>query len=254
MALLRRKSPPTVPLAGGVWLNPRIGKQVSAEAVVDLSALGLDHIESDPDTLRIGPMATLAEVAANRTCQKLANGLLAQTARKDAPLNVRNAATVGGTVVVAPVDSEFVLALLALKAEVVVQSGEIRLWDLAEFLENPAAALNGGIITGIHLALPLKSAGGLARVARTPGDHPIVAAIAVIEKENECRIAVGGMSTRPLVVAINRPQELEGSLSGALRGTEPYSDFRGSADYRQEMGQVLAKRALETALTNWNRG
>ena len=35
LALLKRKSPRTVPLAGGAWLNPRIGKEVPAEAVVD---------------------------------------------------------------------------------------------------------------------------------------------------------------------------------------------------------------------------
>ena len=29
----------TVPLAGGTWLNPRIGKEVQAEAVVDLERI-----------------------------------------------------------------------------------------------------------------------------------------------------------------------------------------------------------------------
>jgi CO/xanthine dehydrogenase FAD-binding subunit len=144
LALLKRKSPRTVPLAGGTWLNPRIGKEVSAEAVVDLSGLGLDQIERDADTLRLGAMVTLAAVTENETCRSLANGILAQTARRDATVNVRNAATVGGTIVVAPVDSELILALLALAAELSVQSEEITTWSLYQFLADPVAALNRG--------------------------------------------------------------------------------------------------------------
>ncbi|MCK4832442.1 MAG: FAD binding domain-containing protein, partial [Anaerolineales bacterium] len=125
LALLQRKSLPTVLLAGGTWLTPRLGKEVQAGAVVDLSGLGLDGIERDPDTLRLGPMATLAEVTRDDTCRSLASGILARTAKRDATVNVRNAATVGGTVVVAPADSEFILALLALAAELAVRSNGI---------------------------------------------------------------------------------------------------------------------------------
>lgn len=55
LALLRRGGPYTVPLAGGDWLNPSLGKEVPAGAVVGLSGPGLDQIERDPDTLRLGP-------------------------------------------------------------------------------------------------------------------------------------------------------------------------------------------------------
>ena len=48
LTLLRRKSPPTVPLAGGVWLNPRIGKQVSAQAVYFRRGATLVRVFLDP--------------------------------------------------------------------------------------------------------------------------------------------------------------------------------------------------------------
>jgi len=262
LALLKRKSPHTVPLAGGTWLNPRIGKEVSAEAVVDLSGLGLDQIERDADTLRLGAMVTLAAVTENEACRSLANGILAQTARRDATVNVRNAATVGGTIVVAPVDSELILALLALAAELSVQSEEITTWSLYQFLADPVAALNGGLVTQVRLPLPLRAAGGLARVTRTPSDHPIVAAVAVIAEDADAmRVALGSVARRPLLVeldpamrdASSRLEAVEEAVAQVLATAEPYADFRGTADYRRAMGALMAKRALEQAVVNCNK-
>jgi putative selenate reductase FAD-binding subunit len=246
LALLKRTSPRTVPLAGGTWLNPRLGKEVPAEAVVDLSGLGLDQIQRDADTLFLGPMVTLAAVTEDETCRSLADGILAQTARRDATVNVRNAATVGGTVVVAPVDSEFILALLALGAELIVGSDEVATWPLYQFLTDPVAALNGGLLTQVRIHLPLRASGGLARVARTPSDHPIVAAVAVIADDADAmRIALGGVAPRPLLIEFDRPEAAEDAVAQAIAAAEPYADLRGTADYRREMGVLMAKRALK---------
>ncbi len=251
LAFLKRKNPRTVPLAGGTWLNPRIGKEVSAQAqaVVDLSALGLDQIERDGDTLRLGAMATLAAVTEDETCCSLADGILAQTARRDATVNVRNAATVGGTVVVAPIDSEFILALLTLGAELDVQSTKTTTWPLQQFLADPVAALDGGLVTQIRIPLPARAAGGLAHVVRTPADHPIVAAVAVAAEEPDgIRIVLGGVASQPLVIEFDRPEAAEEATAQAIAAAEPYTDFRGTADYRRAMGALMAKRALEQAL------
>jgi CO/xanthine dehydrogenase FAD-binding subunit len=264
LALLRRESPRTVPLAGGTWLNPRIGTEVQANAVIDLSGLGLDHIERHADTLRLGPMATLATVTEDETCRSLANGILAQTARRDAAVNVRNAATVGGTVVVAPVDSEFILALLALAAELDIRSAQSEqtvTQSLDRFLADPVAALDGGLVTQVRLHLPQRATGGLARVGRTPSDHPIVAAVAVVTGDMPAaRIALGGVTLRSLVVELKPAQPDAGSLLGqeaavtqAIATAEPYADFRGTAEYRRAMGALMAVRALEQAVTNYER-
>jgi CO/xanthine dehydrogenase FAD-binding subunit len=285
LALLKRKSPRTIPLAGGTWLNPRIDKEGLAEAVVDLSGLGLDRIERDADALLLGAMATLAAVTEDESCRSLADGILAQTARRDAVLNVRNAATVGGTVVVAPSDSEFILALLALNAQVSVQSKELDTWPLSQFLTDPAAALDyhqgsstldyhqgsstldyhqgsstlddnqgsstldGGLVTQVQISLPLPAAAGLARVAYTLSDHPIVAAVAVVI-EDSSRIALGGVAARPLVVELDTgsgSEAAQDAVAQAIAEAEQYADFRGSADYRRAMGILMAKRALQRA-------
>ena len=263
--LLRRKDPPTVPLAGGSWLNPRLGREVPAEAVVDLGALPLAGIERDVDTLRLGAMTTLAEVVADQTCRSLADGILAAAARRDATVNVRNAATVGGTLVVAPVDAEFVLALVALGAEIVLQraGGGQRLMAAADLMSAPdrRAAVEGGLITHVLIQIPLQAAGGAARVARTPSDHPIVAAVAVIAEDGDAiRIALGGVAPHPLRVALDPALRRAADLveqgrqaaataieAAAIEAAAPYADFRGSAEYRREMGVLLAGRALARA-------
>lgn len=248
VALLKRVKPRTVPLAGGTWLNPRIGREVETTAVVDLSGLGLTGIERDPDTLRLGSMTTLAEVAEDEHCRGLANGVLATTAKRDGAINVRNAATVGGTVVVAPADSEFILALLALAAELTVQSEQAKWWSLARLLADRSTALEGGLVTQVRVHVPLLTAGGIARVTRTPSDHPIVAAVAVIAEDADARrVALGGVGVRPLVVAFERLSDAEEAVAEAIRSSEPYADFRGSVEYRREMGSLMARRALEQA-------
>ena len=262
LALLKRENPHTVPLAGGTWLNPRIGKEVAdcsnsaAEAVVDLSGLGLDQIERDTNVLRLGAMATLAAVVNDETCRSLSSGILAQTARRDATVNVRNAATVGGTVVVAPASSEFILALLALGAELDTQSAlsaETSTWSLHQFLADPTAALNSGLVTQVRIQLPTRASGGMARVARTPSDHPIVAAVAVIAEEpGAMRIALSGVGPGPLLVEFERAEDAEEAVAQVVAAAESWADFRGTDEYRRAMGGLMAGRAFEMALQERN--
>jgi carbon-monoxide dehydrogenase medium subunit len=204
-------------------------------------------------------MATLAAVIEDHDCHTLADGVLVHTARQDAALNVRNAATVGGTVVVAPVDSEFILALLALNAELSIYSDGIVIQPLDQFLSDPTTALVGGLIAQVRIHLPMRAAGGLARTTRTPSDHPIVAAVAVVSEsslrqgngdEGTGRIAIGGVSPRPLLITLDRMEEVETPITQAIESAEPYQDFRGSAEYRRELGVLLALRALDDALAH----
>lgn len=251
LELLQRTSPRTVALAGGTWLVPRLGNQVPADAVVDLGGLGLAGIERDPDTLRLGAMTTLAAVAQDPLCRDLADGILVETARRDASLNVRNAATVGGTLVVCPVDSEFPLALLALGADLTVHADRPTLVSLQAFLQDPAGILEKvrGLITQIHIPLAMHTAGAVARVSRTPGDHSIVAAVAVITEDADAiRVALGGVASRPLLICVGQEQDAAEAVAAAIAAGELHADFRGSAGYRREMGVLMAQRALEQAL------
>ena len=87
------------------------------DGVVDLSGLGLDMISVDVDTLTIGAMVSLTEIAEHKVVGELADGILRRAARGEGPLNLRNVATIGGVVATAKYDSEFYAALLALDGD-----------------------------------------------------------------------------------------------------------------------------------------
>ncbi len=258
LALLRRPGVHTVPLAGGTWLVPRLRRDVDVpdpladpvDAVVDLADLGLGGIdlEGEPGDgwLTLGATTTLAQIADSAICRDMAGGILAQAAQREAPVNQRNAATVAGVALGAPSQSELLLALLALDGHAVVDAGQPAAVPLHKLLADPGQ-LAGGLVTAVRLPWPAAmTGGGLARVARTPGDAPIVAAAAVASDAGD-RLAVGGVVAEPLLLRLNAGDDLEAALDATLAGADVLSDWQGSSEYRRAMALVLSRRALDEA-------
>lgn len=239
LQLLHRTEVHLIPLAGGSQLIGELETRArrDVDGVVDLSGLGLAYIHVEDNELCVGAMTTLSDLIAHPDAADLAGGLLRRVARYEGPVNLRNAATVGGIVAAAEADSELYAALLALSASVVVHNGESEtITALASTIPLlPAGEVgrgfpSAGLITEIRIPLTdLRS--GHARIARTPMDRPIVAAVAVFGDGVE-RVALCGVAARPI---------LDGE------GMDPVSDFKGSADYRREMAAVVRRRALAEA-------
>ncbi len=223
--LLAERSGRAVLLAGGTEIVGALAlrRQPAIDTLIDVSRLGLGDIAVDGEMLRIGATATLTDLIAHEGAAAAAGGLLVRAAKGEGPVNVRNAATVGGVVATGATDSELYAALLALGAAV-LQSGAPEP-VLLEALEQVQ-----GLITALLVPLGERR-GGLARTARTPADRPIVAAVAVTGAEGS-RVALCGVAERPI-----------------LDGTPhtPYADFKGSADYRAALAAVLRARALAEA-------
>ena len=226
-ALLARTDQKLAPLAGGSKLiaDLETRSRRDLDGLVDLGRAGLDRIDivnqDEREYVRAGATATLSQVTEHEVAGTLADGLLRRAAGCEGPINLRNAATIGGVVASGELDSEFYAALLALDAGVVLHDGTqehtVRLEDLQSI---------AGLITAV--LIPTASArAGLARVARTPADRPIVAAVAVRTAAGE-RVALCGVAPRPV-----------------LLGTElnPPDDFRGSAAYRRAMAEIVVQRA-----------
>lgn len=260
LTLLRRPGVRTVPLAGGVWLVPRLRRDVDVpapldepvDAVVDLADLGLSFIELEGQpghgSLRLGATTTLEQISDSALCRQLIGGLLAQAAQRAAPLNQRNAATLAGVVLGAETTSELLLALLALDAQVAIAASEPALVALDDLVAALPPYLAGGLITEITLPWPGETVqAGTARVARTPADQPIVAAVAIVDG-NRRRLVVGGVAAQPLLVPLAEEDDLPTALEARLAGVSLLSDWQGSAEYRREMALVLGRRALAGAM------
>lgn len=101
---LAREKDGAVLKAGGIDLLDHLKEHlVEPPRVVDLKAVpGLDRIAAEPDgALRIGPLVTLAEVAAS-TAVRANHAALAEACADAASPQVRNVATLGGNVLQRP--------------------------------------------------------------------------------------------------------------------------------------------------------
>lgn len=258
---LRRLELNALPLQIGP--RPEALRDWKAEAVVDLSQLGLSYIQREGEKVLIGAMTSLQELAESELLHSIAGGVLAQAAHLSAPLGIRNLAVLGGAVTSLAGPPEIVLALLALDASVVIRFGEDQSSEkpLTDFLAGGAQFKRGEALAEVRFPVGKVATGGyLARVARTPRDEAIVAAIAVIQAEGgkvkQARLAVAASSAQrqrlePVEKLLEEraftQQQLEKAAAAVKELVNPTGDYRGSVEYRREMSGVLAQRALQMA-------
>jgi CO/xanthine dehydrogenase FAD-binding subunit len=233
------------------------------EALVDLQDLSLSYTRVQGATLYLGAATTLQQLIDNPELGSFSSGLLAETGRAVAGRNIRNAATIGGIVASAAGDDPFLTALLALDAKLTVYAPKARQIPLNSFLAYRKRLLeDGALITQISMPLLIGPLGAAYTVvARTPRDRPIVCAVARLELaagiSANVRIALGGVASVP--VRANAAEQIlerkacrqERVLEAAAKAAEnldPTGDFRGSAEYRQQMVPILVRRALSKAV------
>ena len=114
-ALTLLSQPNRTPLGGGTLLSH--SKTDSVEAV-DLQSLSLDAIKKQGSNLEIGATVTLQQLLESEHCPETWKSAL----KLEAPLNIRNSATVAGTLVACDGRSTFTAILFALDAKLEIKS------------------------------------------------------------------------------------------------------------------------------------
>lgn len=253
LALLTR--PNTLPLGGGTLLSayqpfdPAQGRPDSV-SVVDLQALGLNTIKKGGNNLEIGATATLQQLFENVNCPDALKTAL----KLEAPLNIRNMATVAGTLVTCDGRSTFATVMVALDAKISIVSRESGI-DIRESsstqLPTPDSRISNigdflplrtrGLITSITIPLNVKLA--FEYVSRTPADKPIVCAALAQWNSGRTRLALGGYVKSPMLAMDGT--EADGLETAARNAFHEATDEWASAEYRQDVAVVLAKRCME---------
>lgn len=230
-ALTLLTQPNRIPLGGGTLLSKPTADPVE---VVDLQALSLDSINKSGNNLEVGATVTLQQLLESVHCPEALKSAL----KLEAPLNIRNAATVAGTLVVCDGRSTFATLLLALDAKLDLRqpNGESQLTGIVEFL----ALRPRGLITSITLPLNVKAA--FDYVSRTPADKPIVCAALAQWNSGRTRLALGGYGKAPLLAMDGT--EAEGAETAARNALHEAVDEYASAEYRMDAAATLAKRCL----------
>ncbi|GAB4464062.1 MAG: molybdopterin-dependent oxidoreductase FAD-binding subunit [Anaerolineales bacterium] len=237
-ALTLLSQPNTVPLGGGTLLSHGTVDPVS---VVDLQALGLDYIRKKGNpaagsgqALEIGATVTLQQLLESEHCPEALKTAL----NLEAPLNLRNTATVAGTLAACDGHSTFVASLLALDAKLeTIANRQSQIVNIGEFLPLRPR----GLITQIVIPLNIKFA--FEYVARTPSDKPIVCAALTQWNSGRARLALGGWGKAPTLAMDGT--EAEGLEAAARNACHEAADEMASAEYRMDVAATLAKRCLE---------
>lgn len=232
-----------VPLAGGTTLTAH---RRTLQAVVDLQDLGLDSLDVSESWFRFGAMLSLQALV--DAAERLPPALV-QACRLEAGWNIRNQATLGGTLLSGDGRSPLLTTLLAMGAELDSAPGDSRL-PLVEMLSLHTARSPIGLITAIHARRPDRLA--YEQVARSPADLPQVCAAAVyFDGTDELRVALGGYAEHPVLVHHASGRQaggIEGAVEAARQAYSGASDAWASAEFRAAVAGTLVRRVVREVL------
>ena len=261
--LLREHGEEAKVLAGGQSLLPMINLGlVQPGLVVDISRLaeGRELTVTGDGYLVLGALVTHARLAADPGA-RAAQPLLPAAAAQIGNNRVRNRGTLGGSLAHADPAAELPLVMVALGATYEVTTSHASRESRAEDFHL------GFFTTGLDddeliasVRAPVLGPGwgwSFQEVARRDGDFAMASAAALIRSADglivESRVAVGGVSDRPLRLA-----DVETALTGCpvadlagrvgtIQGISPADDTSASARYRARLTRVLVIRALAEA-------
>lgn len=257
VALLGDDPRDTAPLLLGP--RPPVGAFPNRAHLVDMADLELTQIaETDAGRLSLGAALPLQAFIENPRLSTLADGVLAEAARLTCHPGLRHVAALGGALLDPTGPPEVGLVLLALQASVVTVGKARHETALMSFAPAP-----GELPIAVTLAADRAQRGALVRVARSPLDRAIVAAVAVLTLTDgvcrDARLAVAGASPQPLCLTAAElglagqawtPERGAKAADVVRQMARPVGDYLGSVAYRREMAGVLTGRALAEA---WRR-
>lgn len=236
-------SPGSRAIGGGAFMQI---SGASMETGVDLSNLGLDFIQEKDETIEIGSMAALREMQQNEILSKYYGRYLSGCISQIMGIQIRNIATIGGTIWGRYGFSDLLTSLLVLDASVVLYHGGSM--SLEEFL-------NGDFGRDILMKLVLKKhtcKASFMSERNSAGDFPVLNA-AVSKTEGRYMIAVGARPnraclSRKAMAYLNSAGDDKLSAAHTAELASQYlifgSDMRGSSDYRRELCRALVKRCI----------
>ena len=244
-------------LAGGQTLvNVMKARAAAPDVLVDLN--GLDELRtigfSGDGMLELGAMATYAQVLGSSEVE-VARPILAEVVATIGDVQIRNRGTVGGNVCVADPTNHLPPLLVALGATFTIRRAEAERTVTAEefFLGVYLTAVGEGELL-TKISVPPTSGAGDGFAGLTIGKHgTYIANAAASVSDDGVRIALGCVDAVP-VRATAMEERLAGSdlseesVRAAAEGLgtrlDPPSDVHGSADFRRNVAEVSAVRAV----------
>ncbi len=253
-------------IAGGQSLLPLMKLRLaSVDTLVDIGRLselrGVERL--DDGRLSIGALTTYAELADSPAIHY---GVLRDALPGIGDVQVRNRGTIGGAVAHADPASDVTAVVLALDAELVLQSSRgTRTVKADGFFQGPfaTAMAHDELLTRVVLPAPLDNAGSAyASLEQPASGYPMVGVGAVVIAGAGGVIEWAGFGVTGVADHPYRATDAEAALAGSTGGAADVAaaaakvvggrkvngDIHASAGYRGAMAVVYARRAIEAAL------
>ncbi len=263
LALLQQYGDDAKLLAGGHSLLPMMKLRLAQPAhIVDLGKIsGLSYIREDNGTVAVGAMTTYSMIMRSDMLRRYFELLPEGTAVIGDP-QVRNRGTIGGSVAHADPAADMPGIVLALKADILVQSSNgVRTIRADDFFTGlfETALQPGEIITELRFAVPPTRTGSAYMKLENKASHYAIAgcaAVVTFAADGKCSsasVVITGASVKAA-----RASAVEAALVGkqlgeatvaaaaahAADGLELLGDIHGSQAYRGQMSVVMARRSI----------
>ena len=255
-------------LAGGQSLMPLMNMRlVRPGVVVDINGIAdLTQITPEQDGgLSVGALTRQRQVEQSSLVRERFP-LLAEAVPNIGHFQIRNRGTVGGSLAHADPAAEIPALSLTLDAEfIVAKRGSERMVSARDFFVTHLTTVlePDEMLIQVRFPSPPRSwQWGFQEVCRRDGDFALVGAVAMLQLDasgvcQDSRITIFGAGGTPIRMSAAEAilqgsnvdadvrQQAAQAVSQAL---DPISDIHASAEYRKDVGGVMARRALEQAL------
>ncbi len=272
IALLQKHGEEAKILSGGHSLIPLMKLRLARPSmVIDLRKIkrltGIHRKQFEPDKpvgVEIGAATTHAEIQRSEVVRK-GWPMLAETAGEIGDVQVRNAGTIGGSVVHADPAADWPAALLASGATIVLAGPQGERTVPAEdfFVGLLQSAIRPvEILVAVRFpGRPKGSGGAYRKMAQSASGFALAgAAVELTVGDGQiasARLGITGVAEKPY-----RPKRTEEALTGctleegairaacafAAEGVEALADIHASSRYRRHLSTVLARRAVLEAI------
>jgi carbon-monoxide dehydrogenase medium subunit len=250
-------------LAGGHSLIPALKLRIARPTkLVDLARLAdLAYVRDGGTQLAIGALTRHQAVRDDPLLQEHCP-IVSTTAGMIGDSQVRHRGTIGGSLAHGDPASDLPAVMLALGAEMTIRGADgERTVSATDFFTGvfETAVRPAEVLTEIRVPKLSASTGwSYLKLNRRAQDWATVGVAALVHRDNG---AIAGASVAPTNMGATplRAKGVEDALAGgskpadaaehAADGTEPSSDHAASAEFRAHLARVLARRAIEEALT-----
>ena len=237
---LNQKRPNRV-LGGMIWLKM---ENINVGTAIDLSGLGLDTIEETDEGFSIGAMVTLRQLELHPGLAAYTDGAVRESVRHIVGVQLRNLATVGGSIYSRFGFSDVLTMFLALNASVELYKGGVV--PLAEYAQRP---YDRDVLVRL-IVKKTKARFVYQSVRNSQTDFPVLTCAAAKLADGSIRAAIGARPGKAVLYtaapeAGETAEEFAARFAAEVKADiKTESNLRGGAEYRRHLAGVLTKRAV----------